>query len=71
MPGATGLSYKDVKLCIDEAEALGVPMVVGSAVRQMLAVTNARFGAASDFTCIAKVVEEWAGVEIRNKKSEV
>jgi 3-hydroxyisobutyrate dehydrogenase-like beta-hydroxyacid dehydrogenase len=65
---ATGLSYKDVKLCIDEAEALGVPMVVGSAVRQMLAVTNARFGPASDFTCIAKVVEEWAGVEIRSKK---
>jgi hypothetical protein len=43
-------------------------MVVGSAVRQMLAVTNARFGPASDFTCIAKVVEEWAGVEIRSKK---
>jgi 3-hydroxyisobutyrate dehydrogenase-like beta-hydroxyacid dehydrogenase len=62
---ATGLSYKDVRLCVDEAEALGVPMVVGAAVRQMLAVTQARFGAASDFTCIAKVVEEWAGVEIR------
>ncbi|PWT85912.1 MAG: oxidoreductase [Blastocatellia bacterium] len=62
---ATGLSYKDVRLCVDEAEALGVPMVVGSAVRQMLAVTNAKYGAASDFTCIAKVVEEWAGVEIR------
>lgn len=62
---ATGLSYKDVRLCIDEAEAMGVPMVAGAAVRQMLAVTNARFGAASDFTHIAKVVEEWAGVEIR------
>jgi len=62
---ATGLSYKDVRLCVDEAEALGVPMVVGAAVREMLAVTNARFGAASDFTCIAKVLEEWAGVEIR------
>jgi 3-hydroxyisobutyrate dehydrogenase-like beta-hydroxyacid dehydrogenase len=62
---ATGLSYKDVRLCVDEAEALGVPMVVGAAVRQMLAVTQARFGASSDFTCIAKVVEEWAGVEIR------
>jgi 3-hydroxyisobutyrate dehydrogenase-like beta-hydroxyacid dehydrogenase len=62
---ATGLSYKDVRLCVDEAEALGVPMVVGAAVREMLAVTNARFGAASDFTSIAKVVEEWAGVEIR------
>jgi 3-hydroxyisobutyrate dehydrogenase-like beta-hydroxyacid dehydrogenase len=62
---ATGLSYKDVRLCVDEAEALGVPMVVGAAVRQMLAVTNARFGADSDFTCIAKVLEEWAGVQIR------
>lgn len=64
---ATGLSYKDVRLCVDEAEAMGVPMVVGSAVRQMLAVTQAKYGAASDFTCIAKVVEEWAGVEIRSR----
>jgi 3-hydroxyisobutyrate dehydrogenase-like beta-hydroxyacid dehydrogenase len=62
---ATGLSYKDVRLCVDEAEALGVPMIVGAAVRQMLAVTNAKFGPESDFTCIAKVIEEWAGVEIR------
>ncbi|HEX5110310.1 MAG TPA: NAD(P)-dependent oxidoreductase [Vicinamibacterales bacterium] len=62
---ATGLSYKDVRLCVDEAEALGVPMVAGAAVRQMLAITNARFGPDSDFTSIAKVLEEWAGVEIR------
>jgi 3-hydroxyisobutyrate dehydrogenase-like beta-hydroxyacid dehydrogenase len=62
---ATGLSYKDVRLCVDEAEALGVPMVVGAAVRQMLAVTNAKYGPDSDFTSIAKVLEEWAGVEIR------
>ena len=61
---ATGLSYKDVRLCVDEAEAMGVPMVVGAAVREMLAVTQARFGPESDFTSIAKVVEEWAGVEI-------
>jgi 3-hydroxyisobutyrate dehydrogenase-like beta-hydroxyacid dehydrogenase len=62
---ATGLSYKDVRLCVDEAEALGVPMVVGAAVREMLAITNAKYGPASDFTSIARVVEEWAGVEIR------
>jgi 3-hydroxyisobutyrate dehydrogenase-like beta-hydroxyacid dehydrogenase len=62
---ATGLSYKDVRLCVDESEALGVPMVAGAAVRQMLAITQARFGADSDFTMIAKVVEEWAGVEIK------
>ncbi|HET9360329.1 MAG TPA: NAD(P)-dependent oxidoreductase [Vicinamibacterales bacterium] len=62
---ATGLSYKDVRLCLDEAEALGVPMIAGAAVRQMLAITNAKFGPDSDFTSIAKVVEEWAGVEIK------
>jgi 3-hydroxyisobutyrate dehydrogenase-like beta-hydroxyacid dehydrogenase len=61
----TGLSYKDVRLCLEEAEALGVPMVVGSATRQMLAITNALFGPDSDFTCIAKSVEQWAGVEIK------
>ena len=62
---ATGLSYKDVRLCIDEAEALGVPMVCGAAVRQMLAVTNAMYGPDSDFTSMCKVVESWAGVEVR------
>ena len=62
---ATGLSYKDVRLCVEEAEAMGVPMVVGGAVREMLAVTRARFGAGSDFTYIAKVLEDWAGVEIK------
>jgi 3-hydroxyisobutyrate dehydrogenase-like beta-hydroxyacid dehydrogenase len=62
---ATGLSYKDVRLCVEESESLGVPMVAGAAVRQMLAITQARFGADSDFTMIARVVEEWAGVEMK------
>ncbi len=62
---ATGLAYKDLRLCIDEAESLGVPMVVGAVVREMMAVTNARFGPQSDFTSVARVVEEWAGIEIR------
>src|SRR6201992_3393826 len=61
----TGLSYKAVRLCIDEAEAMGVPMVCGASVRQMLAITQAKFGASSDFTSIAKVLEEWAGVQMR------
>ena len=61
----TGLSYKDVRLCVEESESLGVPMVAGAAVRQMLAITQAKYGADSDFTMIAKVVEEWAGVEIK------
>ncbi len=60
-----GLSYKDVRLCVDEAEGMGVPMVAGAAVRQMLAITTAKYGPDSDFTNIARVVEEWAKVEIR------
>ena len=61
---ATGLSHKDVRLCLEEADALGVPMIVGSAVRQNLAITSARHGPDSDFTSIVKTVEEWAGVEV-------
>lgn len=63
---AIGLSYKDVRLCLQEADELGVPMPTGAAVMQMLAVTKAKYGADSDFTNIARVVEEWAKVEIRD-----
>jgi 3-hydroxyisobutyrate dehydrogenase-like beta-hydroxyacid dehydrogenase len=64
---ATGLSYKDVRLCLDEAEALGVPTPVGAAVRQMLCITNALYGSESDFTCMVRPIETWAGVEVRSK----
>ena len=59
----TALSFKDVRLCLEEAEAMGVPMVVGSAVRQMLSITNQMYGPDSDFTSIAKVTESWAKVD--------
>ena len=62
---ATGLAYKDIRLCLQEATDLGVPMLGGSAVLQMVAVTQARFGPDSDFTEIVRVVEEWAGTEVR------
>jgi hypothetical protein len=50
---------------VQEAHNLGVPMIAGAAVLEMLHITKARFGADSDFTSIARVVEEWAGVEIK------
>lgn len=62
---ATALSYKDVRLCLDEAEAMGVPMIMGAVVRQILALTQAKYGPDSDFTSIARLSEEWAGVKIR------
>ena len=59
------LAYKDVRLCVDEAEQLGAPMVVGSAVREMLAITLAAVGKDADYSEVVKVCEAWAGVEVR------
>jgi 3-hydroxyisobutyrate dehydrogenase-like beta-hydroxyacid dehydrogenase len=60
-----GLMYKDVRLCLDEAEGMGVPMWVGSMVRQMFQLATTQYGADADFTTVVKCVEEWAGVEVR------
>jgi hypothetical protein len=40
-------------------------MPVGAEVFQILSVTKAKYGADSDFTSIAKIYEEWAGVTMR------
>jgi 3-hydroxyisobutyrate dehydrogenase-like beta-hydroxyacid dehydrogenase len=64
----TGLMYKDVRLCVEEGEALGVPMPVAGAVHQMWLLANAENGPDSDFTEITKIIERWAGVEVRSKK---
>jgi len=62
---AAALAYKDVRLCVDEAEHMGVPMVVGASVREMLAITLAQCGPQADFVDVVKVCESWAGVEVR------
>jgi len=65
---ATALSFKDVRLCLEEAEAMGVPMVVGSAVRQMLSITHNTYGPDSDVTDTARLLESWAGLELPTKR---
>jgi 3-hydroxyisobutyrate dehydrogenase-like beta-hydroxyacid dehydrogenase len=62
---STGLMYKDVKLCMEEAERLGVPMWVGPAVRQIWLQACHEVGEDSDFTAIVKCVERLAKVEVR------
>jgi 2-hydroxy-3-oxopropionate reductase len=62
---AVGLSCKDIRLCLEEAERRGVPMVVGSAVREILTITRARFGEDADMTNITRTIEEWAGAEVK------
>jgi len=61
---ATALSFKDVRLCLDEAEAMGVPMVIGSAVRQILSITYNLYGPESDVTDTARLLESWAGLDL-------
>lgn len=62
---ATDLLYKDVRLCLEEGERLGVPMIVGNAVRQLVGIAKALKGPGSDITEIVQPVEQWAGVEVK------
>lgn len=59
-----GLLNKDIRLCMAEADALGAPMIVGSAVRQLLAIATASEGFDADMTEMVKTVEKWAGVQV-------
>jgi 3-hydroxyisobutyrate dehydrogenase-like beta-hydroxyacid dehydrogenase len=62
---AMGLMYKDVKLCLEEAEAAGAQMWVGSAVRRLWQLANEEIGPERDFTEIVRVLERRAGVEVK------
>jgi len=59
------LLNKDVRLCLEEADTLGVPMVVGTAVRQLLAITMASEGPNADMTEVVRPLERWVGVEVK------
>ena len=61
-------ALKDVRMCLEEAALLGVPMAVGRSVGELLSRTQEEFGAESDCTCVARVVESRAGCEISPKR---
>jgi 3-hydroxyisobutyrate dehydrogenase-like beta-hydroxyacid dehydrogenase len=58
----SGLMYKDVKLAVDEAEALGVPMLVGNAIRQAWFLAVQQIGGDKDSTTFVQVLERMTGV---------
>ncbi len=62
----TYLMYKDLKLCLEEAEAAGVPMWVSNAVRQLWFQAHEELGGDTDFTAIVQMLERWAGVEVKS-----
>lgn len=59
------LFQKDVRLGLEVGDQLGVPMLVGNAVKQLLAMTQATQGPDADLTTVARTVEQWAGVELK------
>jgi len=64
---ATALMLKDVRLCLAEARALGVPNAVMSAVLDQWELTNTEFGGDADFTNIVKMIERRADVTVGKK----
>lgn len=56
---------KDIGLCLDEAQSLGVPMPVGMCARQIWTMAMAE-RADDDMTTIVKLFERWAGVEVKS-----
>lgn len=60
---AAALSYKDMKLMVSEAEALGMAPHLGVYVRDLLKRTLDEVGPDADFTAMTKVVEADAGLD--------
>ena len=61
---ATGLMVKDVRLYLDEAEALGVPIEVAETVGRLWEAAQTDQGPQSDFTSVIKPFEKAAGVVV-------
>jgi 3-hydroxyisobutyrate dehydrogenase-like beta-hydroxyacid dehydrogenase len=64
---ATGLMFKDVRLCLEEMEAMGLAVPTSKAVRAVWQQVQDEKGADSDFTRILEVIEGPAGVTVGKK----
>ena len=62
---ATGLMVKDVRLCLEEARAMGLSLGVSQAVETLWETVIRDEGPDSDFTAAIKPIERAAGVEVR------
>lgn len=63
------LMAKDVNLCLEQMERLGLRMPAASAVRDTWVRTLAEIGADDDFTTVVKLYERQAGVEVKGSKA--
>jgi 3-hydroxyisobutyrate dehydrogenase-like beta-hydroxyacid dehydrogenase len=61
---ATGLMVKDVRLCLQEAQAAGLSMEIAEAVGRLWELVLRETGPESDFTSVIKPIEAAAGVVV-------
>jgi 3-hydroxyisobutyrate dehydrogenase-like beta-hydroxyacid dehydrogenase len=59
------IMHKDVGMCVNEAEALGVPMWVAHSVRQFLLHVVSQGGGDRSNTSLVEFFERWAGVQVK------
>lgn len=58
------LGLKDVTLCVEEGEALGIPMWSGNTTRQLWHHALTQGGPGQDLVEVARTFEKWAGVKL-------
>ena len=58
------LMAKDLELCLGEARARHLPLLVGGLVQQLWTLAAAEAGDDADHTEIVKLFESWAGVTV-------
>src|SRR5579884_3809889 len=59
-----GQYLKDLTVCLDLADEVGVPLLVGSMVRQAWQIAAREGLADSDHTALITLLERWAGVSL-------
>ncbi len=64
------LLYKDVKLCMAEAEAMDVPMWLGNSVKQVLAFAVSQGSGDEASVALIKYNEQWTGVTVGKEEKK-
>jgi 3-hydroxyisobutyrate dehydrogenase-like beta-hydroxyacid dehydrogenase len=64
------LMRKDLRLCISEAEALGVPMLACATVKQIFDLAIAEGRGKQDMTRVVEELERWAGARLSAEPAE-
>ncbi len=64
------LMSKDMRLALEEADAVGASMFTCSAAKQLYAYAMAHGAGPGDITTLIKVLEQWAGAVVEGKGSQ-